>query len=143
MSKKECITAIIRQAQRFHFASQQDANPIIAARHNGYAVALMDAIRDIATEEEVKAVTGISALKLRTEVLAFQDKIEGAALKLLEQLKAKGFKLPGMGESLGFAEAARKFICVFNHSRGMTVFEPTGAERVGVFGADREESEVF
>jgi uncharacterized Fe-S cluster-containing protein len=56
-------------------------------------VALVDALRDIATEEEVMKVTSVSLRKLRNEVIAFQDKIEGEAFKIVEKLKSKGIDL--------------------------------------------------
>ncbi|NIM51689.1 MAG: hypothetical protein GTO22_20990 [Gemmatimonadales bacterium] len=92
--KKGCIETLWRGAWRYHYGSLQDKNPIVAARHNGYAVALIDALRDVATEEEVQKVVGESAMKLRKEILDTQDKIERLAVKLLEQIKAKGFKVP-------------------------------------------------
>lgn len=96
VEKDHCITALLRGARRYHIASLQDNNPIIAARHNGYAVALIDALRDIATEEEVKQVENISLRKLRGEILAVQDKIEGAAMKIYTQLVEAGMKIPGL-----------------------------------------------
>lgn len=93
--KNECIMALWRGASRFHFASLQDKNPVVAARHNGYAVALIDALRDIASEEEVRKVTGESARKLRSQIIAIQDKLEGEAIELLEMLKKRGISIPG------------------------------------------------
>lgn len=93
-AKAKMIRVLLRGAQRYHFASVQDRNPIVAARHNAYAVALVDALRDIATEEEIHAATGVSLSKLREEVLAVQDAIEAKAIELLNTLREKGVKLP-------------------------------------------------
>lgn len=95
--KATCLKALWRQARRYHLASLQDKNPVIAARHNGYAVALIDAARDLGTEDEFKAATGESLLKMRNEIIAVQDKIESEAFKLLDRLKGAGFKLPFLG----------------------------------------------
>lgn len=95
--KNECLGALLRGARRYHIASLQDKNPIIAARHNGYAVALIDAARDLATEEEVQRIAGVSLNKLRGDILNMQDKIEGMAFKIYADLVKKGVKIPGMG----------------------------------------------
>jgi len=84
-----CIKALWRQAKRYHEASLQDRNPLIAARHNGYAAALMDVLFDIATEEEAKRLTGESLRAFRQEVLAHQDRFEGT---LFELVKKAGLK---------------------------------------------------
>ena len=94
--KDHCIKVLLRGAQRFHFASLQDRNPIVAARHNGYAVALIDALRDIATENEVKSAHGLSLRALRGEILGVQDKIETEAFKIYVQLRKAGVEIPGL-----------------------------------------------
>lgn len=94
--KSGCIQTLLRGASRFHVASLQDLNPIIAARHNGYAVALVDALTDIATEEEVFQVSGVSLRKLRKEILSAQDKIEAVAFKIYAELQKKGIEIPGL-----------------------------------------------
>jgi hypothetical protein len=95
--KAGCILTLLRGAARFHAASLQDANPIIAARHNGYAVALIDALADLATEEEVRQVAEMVSLRaLRQEILRAQDKIEAFAFKIYADLKKKGVEIPGL-----------------------------------------------
>lgn len=91
-----CIEYLWRGARRFHIASLQDQNPIVAARHNGYAVALVDALRDVSTEEEVRRVTHGSLKRLREGILRMQDRIEGQAMKIYVQLRKAGVKIPGM-----------------------------------------------
>jgi len=88
-----CIQALWRGASRYHFAALQDRHPVVAARHNGYAVALIDALAQIADESEVNRVTGGSLKKLRAEILAFQDAIEEKAFALAREIEAKGIKL--------------------------------------------------
>src|SRR3989304_6758469 len=88
--REGCIRSIWRQAGRYHFASLQDRNPVVAVRHNGYAVALIDILHDIATEDEVKAVTGESLMQKRKEIIAVQDKLETRRMKLLEELAKRG-----------------------------------------------------
>lgn len=100
--KNDCIKALWRGAWRYHYASLQDKNPVVAARHNGYAVALTDALREIASEEEVKEATGGSLKKLHQEAIAFQDKIEESAIQLLKEIEKKGIhiNLPDLSNPL-------------------------------------------
>lgn len=85
-SKAECVQALWRQSSRYHLASLQDRDPLIAARHNGYAVALIDAVRDLATEDEVKQITGGSLLKFRQEIIGMQDKLEGKLFEIAKKI---------------------------------------------------------
>lgn len=93
-AREKLLKQIFRGAQRYHFASVQDKNLIVAARHNGYAVALIDALHSDSDEAEIKRITGYSLKKIRREILDIQDKTEEMAFKFLEQMKAKGLKLP-------------------------------------------------
>lgn len=92
--RRKAIRDLLRGAQRYHFASLQDKHPVVAARHNAYAVALVDALWSISSDEEVKKVSGVSLSKLRGEILAQQDKLEDTAFKIVNELMAKGVKLP-------------------------------------------------
>lgn len=95
MSSEEMIRNAVRQARRYHQASLQDQNPIVASRHNAYAVALIDAVRDVSDDDEVLALTGESLSGLRRDILEFQDKIEAVAFRILKDLKSKGIAIPG------------------------------------------------
>lgn len=90
------IKGLYRQALRYHLASTQDSNFWVASRHNGYAVALVDALHGVMTEEEFRARTGRSLRDFRNEVLAMQDKIDGRALEIQEVMKKRGIKVPGL-----------------------------------------------
>lgn len=92
--RRKAIHDLLRGAKRYHYASLQDMNPVVAARHNAYAVALIDALWGFTTEAEVKAVTGDSLKELRTDILSKQDALEGQAFELLKSLKKSGVKLP-------------------------------------------------
>ena len=92
--RSKAVKDLVRGAQRYHFASMQDRHPFVAARHNAYAVALIDALWSISTEEEVKKVARVSLSKLRGDILSQQDKLEEVAFKIVDDLKARGVKLP-------------------------------------------------
>jgi rhamnogalacturonyl hydrolase YesR len=91
--KKGCIMSLLRGAKRYHFAALQDKHPLVGARHNAYAVALVDALNSVSNEEEVKKMSGVSLKQLRAAILKHQDKLEGQAMKVLEELQKKGINL--------------------------------------------------
>ena len=86
------IASVWRQLNRYHMASLQDRHPVVASKHNAYAVALVDALNELATPEEIHAVTGGDIKKVRAEILATQDKIEAMAFELAKKLEAQGIK---------------------------------------------------
>lgn len=92
--RTDAIKALVRAASRYHFASLQDKHPVVAARHNAYAISAIDLLHEISDEEEVMKVTGLSLRKLRKDIIAVQDKLEMAAFKVVEELRKKGIKLP-------------------------------------------------
>lgn len=87
-----CARELVRQAKRYHYASKQDMNPVVATRHNGYAVALIDSALTLFPDEEAKRYTGEDVRALRSEIIAAQDKFEAMAFKLLEESKKQGIK---------------------------------------------------
>jgi len=94
VDRAACIKELIRGARRYQTAAKQDMNPFIAMRHNGYAVALIDAAMNISTEEEVKEITGESLKELRKDILDLQDRHEALALQVARDIKKMGIKLP-------------------------------------------------
>jgi len=92
-----CIETVFSQARRYQFASLQDQNPMVAARHNGYAVALADTLALMATEEEVENVTDMSLRKLVNETHESQRVFETNVMDVVEKVKALGINVPGLG----------------------------------------------
>ena len=70
------VNQMMRAVNRYHYAAQQDLNPIVGFLHNSYSVAIMDQLRDLATDEEIDAATGGSIRDLRVEILAIQDGLQ-------------------------------------------------------------------
>lgn len=97
VTPSSCIDTIFNQARRYQFASLQDQNPVVAARHNGYAVALADTLAQMATEAEVEAVTGMSLQKLVEETHESQRVFETQVMDVVEKIKALGINVPGLG----------------------------------------------
>jgi len=74
-----------RAAQRYQFAATQDKHPAVAFLHNAYAVAIMDSLRDLASDEFVMRTTGENPATLRSEARKFQDKLELSARSLAKK----------------------------------------------------------
>lgn len=88
------IKAIWRQANRYDYASRQDRSVLVAARHNGYAVALIDSLRDNFTEGQVSKVTGESLKAKRASILSQQDMLDKLFMEMETQLKSNNIPLP-------------------------------------------------
>jgi hypothetical protein len=86
-SREELVKALVRQAQRYHFASLQDQNLLVAARHNAYAAGILGVVIEQSTDEEVKSLLGISLKDLRRDVHAMQDRLESKAFSVLKKLE--------------------------------------------------------
>lgn len=69
----DTIRILARQAARWAIAAQQDANPIIAALHSNYGASYVFALRQVASDEQVRRATGIDAAELEQRVVAIQD----------------------------------------------------------------------
>ena len=81
----EEIQTIFRQAKRFQFAAEQDANPVIAFLHNSYSVALLDILNDISTVNEIDEVVKEDFVELRKRTLLFQNKLQEAGEKFAKE----------------------------------------------------------
>lgn len=87
------IRHIVGAVQRYHYASLQDKNPVVAARHNGYAVALAELLLDLAPPADVKRATGIDPQRLKWDAVALQDKHENLVFRIIEKLQKRGITL--------------------------------------------------
>jgi len=74
LPRQRYLSSLVRQAYRWHVASLQDANPVIAMLHSNYAMGYVGALRSLDTEAGVKLATGIDLPTLEREVAAQQDK---------------------------------------------------------------------
>ena len=71
--KSKIIKTLVRQAARWAMAAAQDKSVIIAVLHANYAAGYLWALRDIATDEEIKLATSIDVIKFRDEITKVQD----------------------------------------------------------------------
>ena len=93
MLTDNAIRHMMSVIDRWHFASQQDVNPIVGSRHNGYAVAVMDVLMNLAPADRIEKVTGVDPKKIRKELLAQQDKLESLGMKAAAWLEKKGYTI--------------------------------------------------
>ena len=68
------IITLVRQASRWSVAAQQDESTMIAVLHANYGTGYLWALKDIATESEIKRATGIDIKKFESEIVRIQDK---------------------------------------------------------------------
>jgi hypothetical protein len=73
-SHADDIKALNRQAHRWYIASKQDQHPIIKNLHANYAVGYVNAMRDIAPDDEIDYVTGLSIANLSAGATREQDR---------------------------------------------------------------------
>ena len=80
--KNDTIKTLLRQSARWVMASNQDRNPIIALQHANFGVGYLSALRDIATDEEIEAVSGVNVQKFKNEIIKEQSVITKHVMKL-------------------------------------------------------------
>lgn len=67
------IRALFRQTVRWATAAKQDREPLVAVLHANYGVAYALALRQVASDAEIRAVTGHDGKALEDRVVAVQD----------------------------------------------------------------------
>ncbi|ARF09932.1 hypothetical protein Indivirus_5_55 [Indivirus ILV1] len=82
IDKENTIKTLIRQAARWSLASTQDESSMISVLHANYGAGYLWAVRDIATDDEIKNTTGVDILKFRDEITKIQDNATKKMAKL-------------------------------------------------------------
>ena len=73
-NKDNLIKNLIRQTARWSVASSQDESPLVSLLHSNYGVAYVSIVRDIATDKEIKDLTGLDIIEFQRKVSEIQDK---------------------------------------------------------------------
>jgi len=76
------IIKLTRQAARWSTASKQDENPMIAVLHANYGAGYLWALKDIATNEQIKKATGINMITFEKEIIRAQDEATKKMVKV-------------------------------------------------------------
>lgn len=67
------IQILARQSSRWATAAKQDKNSMVAVIHANYGAGYLWALKDIATDEQIKATIGIDMKKFTKEIVDIQD----------------------------------------------------------------------
>lgn len=68
------IRTLTRQAARWSTAAIQDKSPLVAVLHANYGTGFLWALKDIATDSQIKSATGLDVGRLEKEIVGVQDK---------------------------------------------------------------------
>jgi hypothetical protein len=81
-SSSDMIRTLIRQALRWQKAAHQDQDVWVKMLHANYLLNTIDMIREIAGDEEVRNLTGVNMLELRSDAVKLQDSAQDKLVKL-------------------------------------------------------------
>lgn len=73
-NRERLIKQLVRQTSRWSVASEQDESPLISLLHANYGVAYASIMRDIATDDEIKSISGIDIRDFQQKISDIQDK---------------------------------------------------------------------
>ncbi len=76
----DAIARMGRQIQRWTRAAIQDADPGVKFLHASYAVSVLDMLRQLAADDEIRRVTGIQVLALQESLAGLQDQAQAELL---------------------------------------------------------------
>ncbi len=72
-SMSQAIVKLVRQAARWTTAAKQDENSMIAVLHANYGAGYLWALKDIASEDQIKAAASIDVSEFEREIVGAQD----------------------------------------------------------------------
>lgn len=84
-SHDSTIATLYRQCARWAVASTQDRSEVIGLLHANYAAGYLWAIKDVATSDDFRRVTGEDMLEFEKKITRIQD---GATRRLVEKCSA-------------------------------------------------------
>jgi hypothetical protein len=90
MASPTTIETLVRQTARWSTASLQDESPLIKMLHANYGVAYASALRQVATDGEIYAATGINAHELEQHATAAQDAATVRLVAVAPQVAPEG-----------------------------------------------------
>ena len=73
ITHKQNIQTLVRQTSRWSAAAKQDESPIIALLHANYGAGYLWALKDIATDAEIKQASNIDILPFEKKITDIQD----------------------------------------------------------------------
>lgn len=91
------INILIRQASRWSTAAEQDNNSMIRVLHANYGAGYLWALKDIATDDQIKSATGIDVLRFKDEIVKIQDEATSEMAGLCPKYAPKQSYLTRLG----------------------------------------------
>ena len=76
----DIIKILTRQAARWSIAASQDENILIAVLHANYGTGYLWALKDIATEDQIRKASGIDMIKFTKNITDIQDYVTKRAV---------------------------------------------------------------
>lgn len=67
------LALLIRQLLRWRLAAKQDLDPGVRFLHASYGIAYVDALRQVATDQQIRTVTGQDLTAVHSELTEIQD----------------------------------------------------------------------
>jgi len=95
--KDNIIKILIRQAARWTTAAEQDENSMIAVLHANYGAGYLWAVKDFASDNDVKRATNIDMKKFTRKIVGVQDKMTKNMAKLCPKYAPKRSYLTRIG----------------------------------------------
>ena len=81
----DIIRKLIRQASRWSTASEQDNSPMIAVLHASYGAGYFWALKDIASDSDIKIASNVDINKLETSITKILDRATKKAIAICPQ----------------------------------------------------------
>ena len=69
------IKNLFKKSAKFAINAQQDTTPFLAVMHANYAHGYLQAIKELATEKQLKVITGIDIEKFEEHILSVQESV--------------------------------------------------------------------
>lgn len=73
--KSKIIKSLTTQSAQWAISAKNNSSPIVSLVHADYAAANLWSLRTLATNEEIKAITGVEFSDLYKEVTKIQDQV--------------------------------------------------------------------
>lgn len=70
---KNSMHKLIKQSAKYAIIAQQDASPVMSVRHANYAVAYLQALKEIGSDNQIHNATGIDVKKFKEHIFNVQE----------------------------------------------------------------------
>jgi hypothetical protein len=85
-SSDDRLVKMLRQSARYSIAATQDANPMIAVLHANYGVGYLNALKSIASYDEIESVADVNMRKFSRQTERIQYDATGRLIRQCPRL---------------------------------------------------------